>query len=203
MKYSSLPWKQLLAPHSTCDSRRIMALKNCDGTPYQLRGSVQMYDPLDRSHDLFNLWDQEAIRRGGSPIYYYEVIITPNMIDPIYLEARNKLFSNNPVQLWCNYEPIPSQNLINQFGIDAPDEMKFELNYRDVLKSIGHPPKIGSRLFTPHLRENWVIVQRNLGEFKLWGALRIELICQRFQEDVVTGDGKVTQKEPDIKIKIV
>ena len=37
----------------------------------------------------------------------------------------------------------------------------------------------------------------------MWGALRIELICQRFQEDVVTGDGKVTQKEPDIKIKIV
>lgn len=180
-----------------------MSLKNCDGTPYRLRGSIQQYDPLDRNHDLFNLWDEEAIRRGGSPIYYYEVIITQNMIDPIYLEARNKLFSNNPVQLWTTYEPIRSQNFINQFGIDAPDEMKFELNYRSVLKAVGHPPKIGSRLFTPHLRENWVIVQRNLGEFKLWGALRIELICQRFQEDVVTGDGKVTQKEPDLKIKIV
>jgi hypothetical protein len=180
-----------------------MTLKNCDGTPYKLRGSIQMYDPLDRTHDLFNLWDEESIRRGGSPIYYYEVIITQNMIDPIYLEARNKLFSNNPVQLWCTYDPIPSQNLVNQFGIDAPDEMKFELNYRSVLKAVGHPPKIGSRLFTPHLRENWVIVQRNLGEFKMWGALRIELICQRFQEDVVTGDGKVTQKEPDLKIKIV
>lgn len=180
-----------------------MGLKNLDGTPYQLRGSVQMYDPNDRNHDLFNLWDQEAIKRGGSPIYYYEVVITPNMIDPIYNEARNKIFSNNPIQLWCNYEPIPSQNLLNQFGIDAPDEMKFELNYRSVLQSLGHPPKIGSRLFTPHLRENWVIVQRNLAEFKLWGALRIELICQRFQEDVVTGEGKVTQKQPDLKIKIV
>lgn len=180
-----------------------MALKKCDGTPYQLRGCVQMYDPNDRTHDLFNMWDQEAIIRGGSPIFYYEVIITADMIDPIYLEARNKLFSNNPVQLWCTYEPIPSQNMLNQFGIDAPDEMKFELNYRSVLQNVGHPPKIGSRLFTPHLRENWVIVQRNLGEFKLWGALRIELICQRFQEDVVTGNGKVTQKEPDLKIKIV
>lgn len=180
-----------------------MPLKNLDGTPYQLRGSVQMYDPCDRTHDLFNLWDQEAIKRGGIPLYYYEVIITQNMIDPIYLEARNKLFSNNPVQLWCTYEPIPSQNLVNQFGIDAPDEMKFELNYRSTLQSVGHPPKIGSRIFTPHLRENWVVIQRNLGEFKMWGALRLELICQRFQEDVVTGDGKVTQKEPDLKIKIV
>lgn len=180
-----------------------MGLKNLDGTPYQLRGSIQQYDPNDRTHDLFNLWDQESIRRGGSPIFYYEVVISPNMVDPIYLEARSKLFSNNPVQLWCTYEPIPSQNSLSQFGIDAPDEMKFELNYRAVLQSLGHPPKIGSRLFTPHLRENWVIVQRNLGEFKMWGALRITLICQRFQEDVVTGDGKVTQKEPDLKIKIV
>lgn len=180
-----------------------MAIKNLDGTPYQLRGSVQQYDPLDRSFDLFNLWDQEAILRGGSPIYYYEVIINTNMIDPIYLEARGKLFNPNPIQLWCNYEPIPSTNLVNQFGIDAPDEMKFELNYRAFLQNVGHPPKIGSRLFTPHLRENWIIVQRNVGEFKLWGALRLELLCQRFQEDVVTGDGKVTQKEPNLKIKIV
>lgn len=180
-----------------------MTLRNQDGTPYTLRGSVQQYDPLDRTHDLFNLWDQEAILRGGSPIFYHEVIIGQNMIDPLYNEARNKLFSNHPVQLWCTYEPIPSQNMLNNFGIDAPDEITFELNYRAVLRAVGHPPKIGSRLFTPHLRENWEIIQRNLGEFKLWGALRLELICRRFQENLVTGDGKVTQKQPDVKIKIV
>jgi hypothetical protein len=180
-----------------------MALLNKDGTAYRPSGSVQQFDPNNPMFELFNLWDQEAIQRGGSPIYYYEVIIRPEMIDPIYLEARNKLFSNNPIQLWCTYDPIPSQNVLNQFGIDAPDEMTFELNYRSVLKNLGHPPKIGSRLFTPHLQENWVVVQRNLNEFKMWGVLRIELICQRFQEDVVTGDGKVTQKQPDMKIKIV
>lgn len=180
-----------------------MGLLNKDGTPYKPLGSVQQFDPNNPMFDLFNLWDQEAIQRGGSPMYYYEVIIRPEMIDPIYLEARNKLFSNNPIQLWCTYEPISSQNVLNQFGIDAPDEMTFELNYRSVLKNLGHPPKIGSRIFTPHLQENWVVVQRNLSEFKMWGVLRIELICQRFQEDVVTGDGKVTQKQPDMKIKIV
>ena len=178
-----------------------MGLLNSDGTPYILSGSATQFDPQNPMFDLFNQWDQEAIQRGGSPLYYYEVIIQPDMIDPIYLEARNKLFSNNPVQLWCNYEPIPSQNLLNQFGIDSPDEIKFEVNYRAVLQAVGHPPKIGSRLFTPHLSENWVIVQRNLGEFKMWGAIRLELICQKFQEDVVTGDGKVTQ--PHVKIKIV
>jgi hypothetical protein len=180
-----------------------LALRNLDGTCYQTLGSVQQFNPLAPEHDLFNQWDQESLMRGGSPLYYYEVFIQQQTVDPLYLEDRGKIFSNNPIQLWCAYEPIPSQNELSPFGIDSPDEMVFEVNYRTTLKTIGHPPKIGSRMFSPHLRENWMIVQRNLGEFKLWGALRLELVCQRFQESVTTGEGDVTQKQPDLKIKIV
>jgi len=177
---------------------------NCDGTPYKPSGTYQQYNPNNPEHDLFNSWDQESLRRGGSPIFYYEVFIQPQTVDPIYFEDRGKLFSPISVELWGNYEPVPSQNYMSAFGIDAPDEMRFEVNYRATLKSIGHPPKIGSRIFTPHLRENWVVIQRNLGEFKLWGALRLELICQRFQESLTTGEGKVTEEQPKVqKIKII
>ena len=65
---------------------------------------------------------------------------------------------------------------------------------------MGHPPKIGSRIHTPHKREDWVVVQRNPGDYKLWGEIRLELLCQRFQETVTTGEGKVTQKKPDFRI---
>jgi hypothetical protein len=43
-----------------------MPILNKDGTPYQLTGSVQQFDPQNPNFDLFNLWDQEAILRGGS-----------------------------------------------------------------------------------------------------------------------------------------
>jgi hypothetical protein len=76
----------------------------------------------------------------------------------------------------------------------------FELNYRAVLKAVGHPPKIGSRIYSPHLRENWVIVQRNLGEFKMWNAIRLQILAQRFQESTTTGEGKISQKSPDFRI---
>ena len=89
---------------------------------------------------------------------------------------------------------------MSAFGFDSPDEMMFEFNYKSVLRQIGHPPKIGSRLHTPHLREDWVIVQRMTGEYKLWGSLRLQILCQRFQESTTTGEGKVTQKKPDFKI---
>lgn len=177
-----------------------MALYNSSGTPYKASGTMQQFDPNNPDLCLFNQWDEEIIKQGGSPIYYYEVIISSSNIDPTWLEARNKLYSPNPVQLWCFYEPIPSAMEQGLYGLDSPDEMLFEFNYQAFLNAVGHPPKIGSRLFTPHKRENWIIINRKDGEYKMWGQLRLQLLCQRFQESVTSGEGKVTQKSPDFKL---
>ena len=176
-------------------------LRDSCGRPYQALGKYQHFDPNNSVHELFNLWDEEAIKIGGSPIYYYEVFIQNGTLDPLYVEDRGKIYSNHPVQLYCYYEPIPASNTLGVFGIDSPDEMIFEFNYRSVLRSIGHPPKIGARIFSPHKRENWRVIQRNTGGYELWGELRLQLICQRFQESVTTGSGRVTQKEPDFTIQ--
>lgn len=177
-----------------------MALLGKDGKPYKAVGAHRQFDPENPEHCLFNLWDQEIIEIGGSPIFYYEVFIQSGTIDPLYREDRGKIFSNNPIQLFAIYEPIPSQNYQNMFGLDSPDEMMFEINFRAALDAIGHLPKIGSRIHTPHKREDWRIIQRNAGEFKLWGEIRLQLLCDKFQESVTTGEGKVTQKKPDFKI---
>jgi hypothetical protein len=95
---------------------------------------------------------------------------------------------------------VPSQNMQTAFGIDSPDEMIFELNYRATLREIGHAPKIGSRLFTPFLKENWVIVERKTGEYKMYGVVRLLLICQRFQEDDISGTSISKNKDVDYKI---
>src|SRR3990167_477401 len=175
-----------------------MILKS-DGTPYRVLGSRQQFDDESPEHDLFNLWDDEAIKIGGSPIFYYEMFVQDQTVDPLYLEDRGKIFSNNPIQLYCFYEPIPSQNAQTAFGIDAPDEMMFEFNYRSVLKTIGYPPKIGSRLHTPFLKENWVIIERKLGEFQMWGVVRLQLFCQRFQENTTDKSSVASQKPVNYK----
>jgi hypothetical protein len=177
-----------------------MTLRNLDGTPYRTAGSIQQFDPENPEHNLFNLWDQEIIKAGGSPIHYYEVFIQKATADPVYREDRGKLFAPVPIELWASYEPVEQQNFQSAFGIDSPDEVKFELNYRAVLQAIGHPPKVGSRIFTPHKRENWIIVQRKLGEYKMWGELRLMLICERWQESLSTPDGVKEQKQPDFTI---
>ena len=176
-------------------------LKSLTGTPYRAVGSVQQFDPANPELNLFHMWDQDIIQMGGSPIFYYEVFIPSSKIDPIYWESRGKIFSNYPVQLYGFYDPQPAQNLQNQFGIDSPDEMIFEFNVRAVLSLVGHLPKIGSRLFTPHKREHWKIIQRNMGEFKMWGELRIQLVCDRFQDDIITNAGRVKQQQPDFTLQ--
>jgi hypothetical protein len=177
-----------------------MAIFNADGTPYRLSGSLQTFDPDNVEFALFNQYDQESIRLGGSPIYYYEVFIQFQTMDKLYMEDRGKIWSNQPICLYCTYDPIPAQNSMTVFGIDAPDELMFEFNYQEVIKTLGHLPKIGSRLYTPHKRENWVIIQRAVEEFKLWGQIRLQLMCQRFQESLTTGEGKVTQATPDFSV---
>lgn len=179
-----------------------MTIRNCDGTPYKLSGSLDTFDPTNPEHFLLNSFDSELIEIAGTPILYFEVFIQRQTIDPLYREDRGKLFSNNPITLKGYYEPIPSQNYMNMFGIDAPDEVQFQFNYRAVLKAIGHPPKIGSRLYTPHKGENWVVIQRNVGDFFLWGELRLTIIAQRFQESVTTGEGRVTQNTTNIQRSI-
>lgn len=181
-----------------------MAIKNPDGSTYQIGGCFQQYDPNSPEKDLFNLWDQEAIQIGGTPIFYYECMIQMNTVDPLYLEDRGKLFSPTPIQLSGWYDPIPSQYSMTLFGIDSPeDEIMIQFNYRDVLQKIGHPPRIGSRIFTPHKRENWVVIRRNVEEFKLWGELRLQVLCKRFQESRTVANGNVTAKEPDFKIDAI
>ncbi len=175
-------------------------IRKPDGSNYTTSGTLRQYNPQSPQHKLFNLWDQEAIKQGGTPLFYYEVFIPTGEIDPLYIESRGKLYSQHPVELWAIYEPIPSQNFMSAFGYDSPDEMVFEMNAKSVIRSIGHMPKIGSRIFSPHLSENWEVIQRNLGEFKMWGALRLQLICKRFQESVTTGEGNVTSKSPTVKI---
>ncbi len=177
-----------------------MTILNPDGSKFLPVGSLTQFDPESPDHCLFNQWDAESIEIGGTPLFYHEVFINVSTLDPIYREDRGKIYSTHPVQLFGLYEPIPSQNYQNMFGIDGIDEMEFEFNYQAVLAAIGHPPKVGSRIYSPHLRENWKITQRSLEEHKLWGAIRLKVFCGRFQESSTTGEGRVTQKEPDFRI---
>lgn len=173
-------------------------LLNPDGTPYQVSGSIQQFDPENPEFCLFNSLDAEMIQNYGSPIFYYEAKPQINTMDKFYREDKGMLRSENPIQLFALYDPVPSQFAIGTMGYDSPDEVVFKCNYQDVVQRIGHVPLPRSRIFTPHRKENWSVIQCKAAEFQMWNAIRMEILCKRFQEDV--NDVKVTQKQPDFDI---
>jgi len=174
-----------------------MTIRNPDGTLFALKGSMQQFDPNNPDHCLFNRWDAESLRLFSVPLYYYEVFIQDQTIDPIYIEDRGKIFSNLPVVFYGLYEPPQQSNPSTLFGIDTPDEeIMIECNYQDVLRLVGHMPKRGSRIFTPHRRENWVIIDTKLDQFKMWGILHLQIHCRKFQESLTTGEGRVSAVTP-------
>jgi hypothetical protein len=181
-------------------------IRRPDGGPYKLKGSLQQFDPNSLSHDLFQRYDEEMIKISGTPIIYYEVMIQEQTVDPLYLEDRGKLFSPCGITLYAFYEPPQQMNMSGLFAIDTPDEeIILELNYKAVQRELcgrgsGPMPKIGSRIYTPHRGENWIIIDYRLDQFKLWGALRLMLHCKKFQETTTTGEGNVTQPQPDFRI---
>jgi len=176
-----------------------MAIYNQDGTPYKALGSIQQYNPNSPDLELFDSWDQEIIKQGGSPLIYYECMIQTATMNKTYMEDRGKLFSPVGIQLWGYYEPVTSPNYQDFFGINGAVDVIFELNFKAALNTIGHPPKVGSRIYSPHRGgQDWEIIMRNVGEFKLWGALRLQLVCTTFQESVTTNEGKVTANKPKI-----
>ena len=173
-----------------------MAIRNTDGTIYKTSGSLSQLIPDSPTNELFNKWDQETIHLGGSPVLYYEVFIPRSGIDNLYIESRNKMWSQTPVELFAVYEPIPSQLNQGLFGIDGPDVLVLSVNYTEIVDTLGHLPIIGSRIFTPHLRENWEIIDRKLGDFYRWKVYSLQIHCQRFQETLTTGEGRVSQGPP-------
>jgi hypothetical protein len=180
-------------------------LCNKDGTPYKPSGSISQFNNNSAQLELFNRWDQESIKRGGSPLYYYEVFISSEMIDSLYRESRDKVWSQFPIELYGFYEPVQTTSNLGGYGLDSPDEVIFELNVSDVLNRLGNGkiPKPGSRIFTPHLRENWELIQVNTGEYKMYGILRYQFICKRWTESLTTGEGRVSQSVPPGKYKIL
>lgn len=174
-------------------------IRNPDGSCYQVSGSLQQFDPENPEHNLLNSYYAEVVKIYGISIFYYELMIQTSSVDPLYVEDRGKLWSPIPIEIYALYDPKASQNAQSLFGIDAPDEMIFEFNYKDVLQRIGHPPKVGSRLFTPHKSENWELIQCGDTEFKLWGQYGLQMICRKLQESKTTSG---MNKQPQVDFKL-
>lgn len=167
-----------------------MTIYKPDGSIFQPRGSLTQFNQNNPAFNLFNRWDSEVIELYGSPVFYYEVLIQTATMDRLYNEDRTQLKNPDPIRFYAYYEPIEPQNPSTAFGIDGVGDVLFECNYEAVINAIGHVPKRGSRIQTPHFNEFWIVVDTRRTQFQLWGAFHLQIICERYQETVTLDEGQ-------------
>lgn len=176
-----------------------LAIRNQDGSLYELKGDLRMFDPANPDQDLMHSIDQEDIELSGSPIYYYKVFIDDNNYDDLYMESRNKVRAQHAVELYAHWEPVTPTNDLGSFGIDSPDEVTFSFNIREFKEKTGDDlPDVGALIYTPFDKNWWEIIQYNHGGagegFKIWGKYRFAVLTRKYQESMT--DVEPTRPEP-------
>jgi hypothetical protein len=162
-------------------------LRNKDGSPYKLNGSVNNYDPSNPDHDLMDSVDKEQIESSGAPIEYYRVIVDSN-VDQLYHEQRQKVYLQEPILMKAVWEPVsPIWNDIS-VGFSSEESMVFSFNRKEFIEKVGEMPRIGSIIKTCDEGMFWEIVNRNVNveneDRKMWGKHRINAVCVKYQATV-------------------
>lgn len=180
-----------------------MTIYNKDGTPYEAKGidGFKNYRPGSPDIDQLNNWDIEQINLAGSPVIYYKTFIDSDF-DDVYMEVIDKVTQQQGYKIYAKFEPIvPEQNL-SEFGIDSPDEMRFEFNLRQWREKIKEMPSINGLIFCEWDSTWWEIIQNNQGEpYMLWEKYRLIVVAKKYQpsrgethptrKDAVNKDGEL------------
>lgn len=178
-------------------------IKNSDGTPYTLGGSLNTFDPQNPDLTLLDDLFLESLQINGVPVLIYPVLIQMTSFDKLYAEDRSKLWAQIPTELNAFMEPVTNQNYQNVFGIDSPGDIVMEFSRKQLMEKLNGLPKVGSRIFVPFRRENFIVVQRNMGAMRAWHTVSIQIVAQHFQTSSTDASGTPsanTKTNTDIQI---
>jgi hypothetical protein len=163
-------------------------IRDACGKPYQLSGSLQMFDQNNPDLAMLHSINAELYRIYGSPALFFPILINVDNVDKLWIEDRTKLWAPG-IEIFVLYTPLPAVFQQGQFGIDGPMDLVLETHNQSLIAALGQAPRIGSKIFLPLKREWFVLTAAQNENFALWNQFGINLICQRFQETVTDASG--------------
>ena len=135
---------------------------------------LSLFDLTNSDRGLFNLVDDELIKLSGSKLYFYKYYQTDDF-DEVYLEARNKPISKEPVAVFGHYEPKVLEENLTQFGIELTNDQLFTFNKSYIDRKIGRSIIPGD-VVQPHFQnQRYEIFQVQEDSFEAYGVYH--LVC--------------------------
>ena len=133
------------------------------------------FDPTNPDINLFNMVDDEMIKISGSPILYYQYMQGEDQYDEVYMEARNKPVSKQPVLVFGHYEPKVLEENLTQFGIELTNDQLFIFNKTHMEQRIRGHLKPGDVLEPKFQNQRYEIIEVQEDSFEIYGVYH--LVC--------------------------
>ena len=157
------------------------------GTP------LSFYDPNNPDVNLFNLIDDELIRISGSPLKYFKAYIE-NDYDEVYLEAKNKTVTSEPLLVYGHYEPSVVEEVLSNFGIELTNDQMFVFNKTYIEQALQRSPEIGDHI-KPHFQnQKYEISEVQEDSFEMYGVYHVVCTAKLLRED----EGTLNQPTTDV-----
>ena len=135
---------------------------------------LNLFDQNNPDINLFNLVDDENIRLSGSKLNIYKFFRDSNY-DEVYLEARNKVISKTPIEVYGFYEPKLLEENLSEFGIELTDDQMFSFNKSYVERKLSrslHPGDVIEPLFQDRKYEVFEVQEESFEIYRVY-----HLIC--------------------------
>jgi hypothetical protein len=136
---------------------------------------LNFFDPTNPDINLFNMVDDEMIKISGSPILYYQYMQGEDQYDEVYMEARNKPVSKQPVLVFGHYEPKVLEENLTQFGIELTNDQLFIFNKTHMEQRIRGHLKPGDVLEPKFQNQRYEIIEVQEDSFEIYGVYH--LVC--------------------------
>lgn len=128
----------------------ILDLQDCDGLlTYSFRKTVPSrwwrIRPLQFNGGQSDYWSIQALQFAD-----YEITSEQNIQDRIFLENRDRDYSESPIRLKAQYSPFDKSLASGKFGFEFfTEDYELKFSFRQVVRALGRPFIIGDILELP------------------------------------------------------
>tara|TARA_R110002012_G_scaffold295461_1_gene491993 strand:+ start:278 stop:874 length:597 start_codon:yes stop_codon:yes gene_type:complete len=155
-------------------------------------GRLNFFDPANPDINLFNLVDDEMIKISGSEILYYAYLQGDTQYDEVYMEARNKPLSKDPVLVYGHYEPRVLEENLGQFGIELTNDQVFVFNKSYMEQRIRGFLKPGDVLQPKFQNQKYEIIEVQEDSFEIYGVYHLVCAAKLLRDSADVQDTPLT-----------
>lgn len=167
-------------------------------------GSYNFFDSTNPDINLFNLVDDEMIKISGSEILYYAYIQGQTQFDEVYMEARNKSVSKDPILVYGHYEPKVLEENLSQFGIELTNDQLFVFNKTHMEQRIKGNLKPGDVLQPKFQNQRYEIIEVQEDSFEIYGVYHLVCSAKLLRDSADVQDTPLTDSsEPLSRPEII